>query len=149
MVEGMDPRMTVALRPASVEDVGAVLDFWAIAAEDANRPPDDDEALARLIDRDREALVLAIDGGRIAGSLIAGWDGWRFHLYRLAVHPARRRQGIADLLLDRAEERFAAFGARRADAMVLDDNSAAHAFWATRGYRAQPEWSRWVKSIDL
>ncbi|MET7394494.1 GNAT family N-acetyltransferase [Dactylosporangium sp. NPDC005572] len=134
------------LRAATEADVPAVLAFWKLAAEDTNRV-DDTAAVIALIRRDPEALVLAVDGDEIVGSLIAGFDGWRCHLYRFAVHPDRRRQGIGRLLLGAAEARFRSFGARRADAMVLDDNTLAHHAWSGGGYRAQPEWRRWVKGL--
>lgn len=85
--------------------------------------------------------------GELVGTLIAGWDGWRAHLYRLAVHPAHRRKGIATALLAAAENRFVQFGAFRADAMVLHDNALAHPAWSAAGYAPQPEWSRWVKLL--
>ncbi|WP_238012514.1 GNAT family N-acetyltransferase [Dactylosporangium sp. AC04546] len=135
------------LRAADEADIPALLAFWKLAAEDTNRVDDDTAAVAALIRRDPEALVLAVDGDEIVGSLIAGFDGWRCHLYRFAVHPDRRRQGIGKLLLDAAEARFRSFGGRRADAMVLDDNTLAHHAWSASGYRAQPEWRRWVKGL--
>jgi ribosomal protein S18 acetylase RimI-like enzyme len=125
----------VNLRPATVEDVPAVLAFWKLAAEDTNRTGDDRAAVTALIVRDPEALLLA------------GFDGWRCHLYRFAVRPDRRRRGIGRLLLDAAEERFRQFGCRRADAMVLDDNTLAHRAWCAGGYVSQPEWRRWVKGL--
>ena len=79
--------------------------------------------------------------------MVAGWDGWRCHLYRLAMRPERRRQGIGAALLAAAEQRFAALGGRRADAMVLDDNALGAKAWAAAGYAPQPEWSRWVKAL--
>ena len=135
------------LRPATLDDVPAVLAFWKIAAEDTNRGGDDTAAVRALIARDPEALRLAVADGEIVGSLVAGFDGWRCHLYRFAVHPDRRRQGIGALLLADAEERFRRFGGRRADAMVLDDNTLAHFAWAAAGYAPQEEWRRWVKSL--
>ncbi|WP_433606325.1 GNAT family N-acetyltransferase [Dactylosporangium sp. CA-139114] len=140
--------MTVTLRSAEAADIPAVLAFWKVAAEDTNRVGDDSAAVAALIARDPEALRLAVDGDAIVGSLIAGFDGWRCHLYRFAVHPARRRQGIGRLLLDAAEERFRAFGGHRADAMVLRDNELAHHAWAAAGYASEPQWRRWVKRLD-
>jgi len=97
--------------------------------------------------RDPDALIVAVDGDRIVGTVIAGWDGWRCHLYRLAVAPARRREGIGRMLIAAAEERFRAFGGTRADAMVLDDNPGAHRIWSANGYDRQGEWSRWVKPL--
>lgn len=137
----------VILRTAESGDVGAVLAFWRVAAEDAHRPVDTPGALAALHLRDPEALILAVDGDEIVGSVIAGWDGWRSHLYRLAVRPSRRREGIGRALVTAAEERFHILGATRVDAMVLDDNAGAHGSWAAAGYERQAEWSRWIKPL--
>ena len=135
------------LRAAEARDLGAVLEFWLTAAENAARPADSPAALAALHLRDPDALILAVDGDEIVGTVIAGWDGWRCRLYRLAVAPSRRRAGIGGALISAAEERFRVLGGTRVDAMVLDDNVAAHGIWAANGYRRQEEWSRWVKPL--
>ncbi|MCW2681704.1 MAG: family N-acetyltransferase [Frankiales bacterium] len=103
--------------------------------------------MQRLLDRDPAAVLLAHDCQQLVGTVVAGFDGWRCHLYRLAVLPSARRQGVARALLAAAEERFRVLGGRRVDAMVLDDNGGAHALWAAAGYTSQPEWSRWVKLL--
>ncbi|MFC5818270.1 GNAT family N-acetyltransferase [Nonomuraea harbinensis] len=136
----------LTIRPGGLADVGAVLEFWLHAAEGTDRH-DSAGKVRALVERDPQALLLAELDGALAGTLIAGWDGWRAHLYRLAVHPDHRRQGIATALLAAAETRFAAFGAFRADAMVLHDNTLAHHAWTAAGYAPQPQWSRWVKSL--
>jgi ribosomal protein S18 acetylase RimI-like enzyme len=144
------------VRAAAQHELGAVLEFWQGAAENGHRPADTADAVTALHRRDPDALLLAVDGdggdgdgrgGEIVGTLIVGWDGWRCHLYRLAVAPHRRREGIGRQLIAAAEERFRAFGGRRVDAMVLDDNDGAHAIWAASGYVRQGEWSRWVKPL--
>jgi ribosomal protein S18 acetylase RimI-like enzyme len=135
------------LRTATTGDVPAVLAFWSIAAENDARPADTPEAAAELAARDPDALVLAVDGDMIIGTVIAGWDGWRAHLYRLAVHPDRRREGIGRALLAHAEQRIRALGATRADAMVLDGNDLGQSIWTDAGYRRQPDWSRWIKPL--
>jgi len=136
------------LRFATVDDIPAVLAFWKAAAEDTNRVGDDAAAVTALVARDPQALMLAVDDdGEIVGSLIAGFDGWRCHLYRFAVRPDRRRRGIGTALLDAAEERFRGFGGRRADAMVLNDNELAHRAWSAGGYAAQDDCQRWVKGL--
>ncbi|MDK1474553.1 GNAT family N-acetyltransferase [Streptomyces sp. 549] len=134
------------VRTARPEDTEPVLAFWGLAAEGVS-VSDDPAGVARLIGRDPQALLLAERGGLLLGSVIAGFDGWRCHLYRLAVHPAHRRTGVATALLAAAEKRFAELGGRRGDAMVLDRNERAHQAWVAAGYSREPQWSRWVKHL--
>lgn len=142
----------VSFRTAGLPDAPAVLTFWALAAENDARPADTSAAVENLIRRDPHAMILAIETAgepqeRIVGTVIAGFDGWRGHLYRLAVAPDKRRRGIGAALLQRAEQRLAALGATRADAMVLDTNPLGRQVWAAQSYKAQDTWSRWVKPL--
>jgi ribosomal protein S18 acetylase RimI-like enzyme len=137
----------LVLRPADSRELSAVLTFWHRAAENASRPPDTSAALAALHLRDPFALIVAVEGDRIVGTIIAGWDGWRCHLYRLAVDPQRRRAGIGAALIAAAEDRIRSLGGTRIDAMVLDDNPQAHGNWAAHGYHRQDDWSRWIKPL--
>jgi ribosomal protein S18 acetylase RimI-like enzyme len=117
-----------------------------LAAEGTDRH-DSPEAYLALVERDPQAVLVAEVDGELVGTLIAGWDGWRAHLYRLAVRPDHRGQGIARSLISHAEQRFRLLGAFRADAMVLDHNALAHPAWTAVGYRRQPQWGRWVKPL--
>ncbi|WP_030676703.1 GNAT family N-acetyltransferase [Streptomyces sp. NRRL B-1347] len=134
------------IRPATPADLDAVLAFWKVAAEGTSIS-DDRSGVEWLVARDPDALLLAELDGELVGTVIAGFDGWRCHLYRLAVHPDQRRRGIGSALLAAAEERFAALGGRRADAMVLNRNERAHHAWHAAGYAPEPQWSRWVKHL--
>ena len=124
-----------ALRPATADDIAAVLAFWEAAAEPTST--DSATALAALLHRDPGALVVAETGGRIVGTVIAGWDGWRGSVYRLAVAPASRRVGLGRSLLRAAEDRLRDLGARRAHAIVIGANTTAVAFWHASGWEFQ------------
>jgi ribosomal protein S18 acetylase RimI-like enzyme len=142
-----DGRMSLVLRAGTSADVDGLLGLWAEAAENAERAPDTREAVAAVLGRDPDAVIVAEHEGELVGSVIAGWDGWRCHLYRLAVRPAWRRRGVASALLQAAEDRFVAVGATRADAMVLDGNGLGQSLWRAGGYLRQDEWRRWVKKL--
>ncbi|MED7955319.1 MULTISPECIES: GNAT family N-acetyltransferase [unclassified Streptomyces] len=138
-----------ALRTATPDEIPAVLALWARAAKGTSIT-DDAAGVAALLARDPECLIVAVradDPAVLLGTVIAGWDGWRCHLYRLAVDPDHRRRGIGAALLAAAEERFAALGGRRADAMVLDENLLGHRTWQAAGYGPQPQWTRWAKPL--
>ncbi|MFH9726216.1 GNAT family N-acetyltransferase [Streptomyces sp. NPDC017254] len=134
------------IRAATADEAEAVLAFWKESAHGTS-VSDDVHGVSRLIERDPEALVLALADGLIVGSVIAGWDGWRASLYRLAVLPSYRRRGISTALLRAAEERFTALGGRRADAMVLEGNETGQHLWAAAGYAREERWRRWVKPL--
>ncbi|MGW4546406.1 GNAT family N-acetyltransferase [Streptomyces violaceorubidus] len=134
------------IRPAGPEELDAVLAFWKTAAEGTSIS-DDREGVERLVARDPDALLLAERDGELVGTVIAGFDGWRCHLYRLAVHPDHRRRGIGTALLTAADERFVRLGGRRGDAMVLVRNERAQHAWRAAGYEPQEQWRRWVKHL--
>ncbi|MFI9787165.1 GNAT family N-acetyltransferase [Kitasatospora sp. NPDC051984] len=134
------------LRAALPADIDAVLAFWAEAAEGTSIS-DDRAGVARLLERDPQALILAVAEDVILGTVIAGFDGWRCHLYRLAVHPSARRRGIGGALLDVAHARFEALGGRRADAMVLEHNELGQSAWQAAGYGREERWRRWTRPL--
>ena len=138
------PVIDLRIRTARPDEATRVLVFWKEAAEGTS-VTDDVDGVTRLISRDPEALILAESDGLLVGSVIAGYDGWRCSLYRLAVLPSHRRRGVSRALLEAAERRFAAVGGRRGDAMVLEANEQAHGAWAAAGYRKENHWRRWVK----
>ena len=86
-----------------------MLEFWSVATAEPSST-DDAAGVGGLLARSPGALILAVDGDAIVGSVVGGFDGWRGTLYRLAVAPEYRRQGIATTLVTAAE----AICARRA-----------------------------------
>jgi len=83
----------------------------------------------------------------VAGSIIGTFDGWRGHIYRLAVHPDFRRRGIARVLVRAVEERLIAAGARRLIPLVEKDHAWATAFWQSVGYAPDPRIVRYLRNV--
>ena len=105
---------------------------------------DDLNGLDRLITFDPRALLVAETGGVLVGSVIAGWDGWRGSIYRLAVAPDYRRRGLARDLVDAAVGRLRAAGAVRLQAIVAEDEVRATSFWEASGWERQVARARFV-----
>lgn len=103
------------------------------------------DSLRRLVERDPNALVVAEEDGALVGSVIAAWDGWRGTIYRLAVAPSHRREGVGRDLLSHAEEQLRAVGAARLQAIVVETDSVATAFWRASDWDEQVERLRFTK----
>jgi ribosomal protein S18 acetylase RimI-like enzyme len=150
-VAGRDPGPGVVVRPAHRSEIPAVLALWR-AADAVPSVSDDPAGLGRLLDTSEDALLVAEatrpePGGRLVGTIVAGWDGWRGNLYRLAVAPEARRRGIALRLVAEAERRLAGKGAIRFSALVMSEHDPAVALWLAAGYAHDTRVGRYVRSL--
>ncbi len=138
----------LTIRNADVHDIADVLDLWAAAGSVPTVGDDSPDGLARLLDTDPQALLVAEFEDTLAGSLIAAWDGWRGSFYRLAVALEHRRKGFATMLLEEGERHLRERGAIRLTAIVADDEDGAMAFWRAAGYERQEHRARFVRHLD-
>ena len=142
-------RMAVTIRPATSSDIPGVLELWATARSANASTPDTPEALEALLQTSPGALLVAEhdSDGAIIGAIVAGWDGWRGNMYRLAVHPRHRRRGIALQLVEAAERQLETNGARRITALVAHEELEAVGLWTRAGYLRDTTIARFVKSL--
>ncbi len=141
-----DPSITI--RAANAADIPQVLLLWSLARSSHALTPDHDADVRRLVTAMPGSLLVAETGTRIVGVLVAGWDGWRGNMYRLAVHPDVRRRGIARRLVEAGEEHLRPLGARRATALVAFDDVVAGEFWDAAGYPVDSEIGRRVRNLS-
>jgi ribosomal protein S18 acetylase RimI-like enzyme len=129
-----------------LEQVEAVLGLWR-QAEATPSVTDTAADLCRAITLASARVLVAEADGRIVGSIIGTFDGWRGNIYRLAVHPSYRRRGIARALAAEVEKWLVQQGARRVTALVEKKHPWATGFWETVGYRVDDRIARHVRSL--
>ncbi len=135
-----------SLRDCRPEDVDAVLDLWRQAGATPGVTDTAADLLRAITDSPAHVLV-AEAAGRLVGSIIGTFDGWRANIYRLAVHPAWRRQGLARALLAEVEQRLARQGCKRVTALVEKAHPLAMSFWEAVGYRVDERIVRRVRNL--
>src|SRR3990172_2439501 len=138
-----------AIRPARPDEAQQVLALWE-EADTTPSPTDTRGEVTKLLGEPAAVLLVAEADGRLVGTVIGGWDGWRGNIYRLAVLPAYRRRGIARALVGEAERRLHGMGARRISALVESDHPWATDFWdslGASGYRHDERMRRYVKTL--
>jgi ribosomal protein S18 acetylase RimI-like enzyme len=134
------------IRTASLDEAANVLELWRRAGSEPSVGEDID-SIRRLLDHDADALIVAEASGEIVGTLIAVWDGWRGNVYRLAVLPEHRRQGIARALVAEGDRRLRAHGARRVTCLVMREHEWAVGFWSATNYEHDTRIARFVGTL--
>lgn len=79
-------------------------------------------------------FFVALAGGEVVGTIMAGYDGHRGWLYSLAVAPGRRREGIGRQLVAHAERALAERGCVKINLQILEENSAVTKFYEALGF---------------
>jgi ribosomal protein S18 acetylase RimI-like enzyme len=136
----------LVIRRCRPEEAEAVLALWR-QAEATVSVTDTVEDLRRAITASPAWVLVAEMKGRIVGSVLGSFDGWRGNLYRLAVHPDYRRQGIARALVAEVEQHLMGQGARRITALVEKEHPWAMAFWQAIGHTVDTRLVRFVHNL--
>jgi ribosomal protein S18 acetylase RimI-like enzyme len=134
------------IRDCRVGDIEAVLELWR-QADVIPSVTDTAEDLRRAVTEGPADTLVAEADGRVVGSIIGTFDGWRGNIYRLAIHPTFRRRGIARALVAEVEKRLARQGARRITALVEKEHPWAMTFWEAVGYPVDGRIVRRVRSL--
>lgn len=125
--------MTVETRAFDPADTEAVIALWNEAG--LTRPWNDPYAdITRKLAVQPELFRVAVDQGRIVGSVLAGYDGHRGWLYYLATAVSHRGRGIAGALVGEVEAMLTALGCPKVQLMVRRGNETVLDFYGSRGY---------------
>ena len=82
-------------------------------------------------------LIVATDGNRIIGTAMAGYDGHRGWLYKVAVVPEYRRRGIATSLVDHAVRALRVAGCMKVNLQIRSNNAEVQGFYESLGFLAE------------
>ncbi len=92
------------------------------------------EEIAKKLQRDPDLFIVAVDEGRIIGTVIGGYDGRRGIIYHLAVDQTYRGNGIGKLLMAEIEKRLAAKGCLKSYLLVTRENTDVIEFYNRLGW---------------
>ena len=141
--------LDVIIRTCRPDECDIILELWR-AAESTPSVSDSIDALKRHLQEDDDLLLVAEYDNRLVGTVMGGWDGWRGNIYRLAVLPEYRRQGIGRALVQEVERRLALKGAQKVSILVEKEEILAVIFWNALkdiGYEPDDRLIRYAKSL--
>jgi ribosomal protein S18 acetylase RimI-like enzyme len=125
------------IRSFCPDDAPRLLLLWGdvFGYEEARNDPE--FVLDSKLAQDDDLLIVAVEGADLIGSIMAGFDGHRGWLYRLAVSPQARRNRTGERLVAEAEARLAARGCAKVNLQTHAGNDRALRFWQAAGYRVE------------
>lgn len=127
-----DPPLT--LRTYRPSDHDALVSLWSRCG--LLRPWNDPSRdIERKLAHDPDGLIVLEAGGRLAGAVMAGYDGHRGWVNYLAVDPGHQGQGLGRLLMAEAERRLREQGCPKINLQVRSSNEQVIAFYRHIGYR--------------
>jgi GNAT superfamily N-acetyltransferase len=119
-----------AISAGNLEEILSVwrsVELWPHTGEDKR-------LIAGALTRNRDyALGWRVEG-KLVATTIGAFDGFRGWIYRVAVRPEHRRQGLAAGLVQAVEEKLWQAGARQINLMVHIPNLGARALYEKLGY---------------
>ena len=140
----------ITIRPCRLDEAPLLLDVWKAAAP-GESPTDNDTGVSILFKERPDSVILAVDDDRVAGTVIAAFDGWRGNNYRLAILTAYRKRGIGRQLIREAERQLVARGAKRLVALASSHSDTAKPFWDAMevdGWRPSHPAARYAKTVQ-
>ena len=88
----------------------------------------------RFLKRNPTTSVVAVEDGKIVGSILCGHDGRRGCLYHVCVDEAYRRRGIGKAMVVQAMHALRDEKINKVSLIAFTKNDIGNAFWNTIGW---------------
>ena len=125
---------TITVRPFEPADEAAVIALWHACNLVVlwNDPARD---IACKMQVNPELFLVAVEGGRVVGTVMVGYDGHRGWINYLGVLPQLRRRGVGRLLMREAEARLRERGCPKINLQVRTSNTEVIEFYKRIGFK--------------
>lgn len=129
------------IRVMTIEDYKEVFALWRKIKGFGIRSVDDSKAgIARFLKRNPTTSIVAVEDGKIVGSILCGHDGRRGCFYHVCVDPEYRMRGIGKSMVVKAMEALKEEEINKVCLIAFTENDIGNAFWNEIG---------WTKRLDL
>ena len=133
--------MSFQIRTYQPADQRGVIELWARAFPDEPAWNESENLIERKLTVQPNLFFVCVVNDTVIGTTIAGFDGVRGWVHKVATHPGHRRRGISKALMEAAEKGLVAHGCTKLNIQVRDGNNSAVAFYQSIGYKIEPRTS--------
>ena len=131
----------MTIRTMTIDDYDGVYALWRTIKGFAIRSIDDSRVgVERFLKRNPTTSVVAIEDGKVVGSILCGHDGRRGCLYHVCVHRDYRMRGIGKAMVVFAMNALKEEQISKVSLIAFTQNDIGNAFWNRIG---------WTQRLDL
>ena len=87
--------------------------------------------------RDPDLLLVAVEGDRVIGTVMGGYDGHRGWIYSMAVDESQRHRRVGSVLMGEIEKELKALGCMKVNLQVVPSNSGVVRFYERLGFSVE------------
>ena len=123
------------IRSMKIEDYDEIFSMWQITSKRALCEADSRDNIERYLLRNEGMSQVAVENGRIIGTVLAGHDGRRGFIHHMAVLPEHRRKHIGNALATEAIKKITEDGIDKTHIFCYQDNLTGQGFWTSLGFK--------------
>lgn len=124
------------IRVMTMEDFDEVHALWMRIHGFGIRSMDDSkEGIQRFLERNPKTSAVAVEDGRIIGSILCGHDGRTGCFYHVCVDEAYRMRGIGKSMVVYCMEALKAEKINKVALIAFRKNDIGNSFWKQMGWR--------------
>jgi len=124
------------IKAMDIENYNEIINLWKNTDGVGLSGSDDSKKSIKIfLDKNPNTCFIAQYKNEIIGTIMAGNDGRRGHIYHLMVKPEHRKNGLGKKLLEKTEKALKKEGIRKIFLVAFKKNKTGNIFWDNNGYK--------------
>jgi ribosomal protein S18 acetylase RimI-like enzyme len=128
------------IRIMNIQDYNEIINLWKNTSGVGLSGNDDSKKSIKIfLEKNPNTCFVAEVADEIIGTIMAGNDGRRGHIYHLMVKFEYRNNGIGEKLLIKTEKALKKEGIRKIFLVAFKENKNGNKFWERNGYKKRKD----------
>lgn len=134
--------MDILIREMTIEDYPQVYRLWTEIQGFGIRSVDDSrEGVERFLKRNPGISVVAVQNGRIVGTILCGHDGRQASFYHVCVAASYRKHGVGHRMAKFCIKALHEEGVSKVSLVAFKKNAVGNAFWQDGGWTLREDFN--------
>ena len=138
------------IKAMAIEDYDEILNLWKNTDGVGLSGNDDSKKSIKIfLEKNPNTCFVVEYKKEVIGTIMAGNDGRRGHIYHLMVKPEHRKNGLGKKLLEKTEKALKKEGVKKVFLVAFKKNKIGNIFWENNGYKTRNDLNYRDKRIIL